>query len=165
MPDMEERFRQMESVVASLARKTSIPFSPTVRRTTNNVTNVVESSSGPGFSLVDEGLLVDHTTYAGASGDWNTLGVSSLVGPSATMAYVRFRGVCSQDTESIQLKVRASSTANERTPLYIEEIETIEDTCSNDNAEWIPLSSSRTFDYQPTWTVAPRWSLVLLGYG
>jgi hypothetical protein len=163
VPNTEDQINELRSAVTSLARRFEQPAQTLVRRTTNNVTNVTQAS-GPGFTLIDEVPLADSGSYSGVSGDWNTLDVSGDVSSSATMAYVRFRGVCIQNTEAITLKARAESGANEKTPIENVPMGNVGDTCSNDNAEWIPLSSSKTFDYQPTYAVAPAWSVTLLGY-
>jgi hypothetical protein len=162
--DLRPQITELQAAISSLARKSQPLQSNVVRRSTTNVTNVAQAASGPGVTLIDSELLAESATYGGSSGDWNSLDVSSFVGSSATYAYVRFRGVCIQITEAITLKTRAESGADERTPVDNVPMGSIGDTCSNDNSEWIPLAADKTFEYQPTYAMAPTWSLVLLGY-
>lgn len=159
---LQSQIQELRAAVSSLARKAAEPASPVVRRTFTESSS--SASSGPGFTLVDQEVLAESGSYSGSSGDWATTELYASVSETATYAYVRFRGVCVQESEAIAIRVRSDDMAGEREPLSIAPIETTADTCSNDNAEWIPLSDSQTFEFQPTWAMAPTWSIVLLGY-
>lgn len=159
---LQSQIVELRAAVSSLARKTAEPATSVVRKVSYSSSTSLEA--GPGFTLIDEEVLVDSAGYGGASGAWATLDIASLVSERAKYAYVRFRGVCVQDSEAVTLRVRAEDGAGERTPLEVVPQDSAADTCSDDNAEWVPLSDSRSFDYQPTWAEAPVWSLVLLGY-
>lgn len=166
---MSDNQASLNAMVASLAQRDLRPNrSISKTQVQNLVQHVVEQINKSTFTQFDP-VLVDSDSNAG-SGGWVTFDVSAYVPEGVTSAYVYCFATSKTQADEVIIEFRRDSAAG-TSGVYpgarTESIDGPQDADRDSIARFIPVSSSRTIDYQVRGTftnAATQWAIYLEGY-